>query len=136
MPVRRVLKRNAISLQRLKPTVGFTASLLAVWCQILLLATISPMPLDISAGPVGDVPICHADDGTGPAQQKPDHPARDCALCVICLSQASAPSLLSPMPTLPERRSTPIVRLESAYPRAPPIQLTLAPQPRGPPPLI
>jgi hypothetical protein len=78
-----------------EPTVGFTASLLAVWCQILLLATISPMPLDISAGPVGDVPICHADDGTGPAQQKPDHPARDCALCVICLSQASAPSLLS-----------------------------------------
>ena len=105
MPVRRALKRNAISLQRLKPTVGFAASLLAVWCQILLLATISLTPLDISAGPVGDVPICHADDGAQPAQQKQDHPAHDCALCVICLSHASALSLLSPMPTLPERRS-------------------------------
>src|SRR5690242_1135203 len=136
MPVRRVLKRNAISLQRLKPTVGFAASLLAVWCQILLIATLSLSPLDISGGPVGDVPICHGDDGTGPAQQKPDRPARDCALCVICLSHASAPSILSPMPTLPERRSTPVVRLAAAYPRAPPIQLTLAPQPRGPPPLI
>jgi hypothetical protein len=136
MSVRPALKRNAISLQRLKPTVGFAASLLAVWCQILLLATISLSPLDISAGPVDDVPICHADDGTGPAQQKPDHPTHDCVLCVICLSHASAPSLLSPGPTLPERQSAPIVRLEAPYPRAPPIQLTLAPQPRGPPSLI
>jgi hypothetical protein len=134
--VRRALKRNAIFRPRLKPAVGFAASLLAVWCQLLLLATISLPPPDISAGPVGDVPICHADDGTGPAQQKPDHPAHDCALCVICLTHASTPGLLSPGPTLPERQSAPIVRLEAAYPRAPPIRLTLAPQPRGPPPLI
>jgi hypothetical protein len=125
--VRRALKRNAISLQRLKPTVGFGASLLAVWCQIFLLATISLSTLDIGAGPVGTLPICHADDETGPAQQKPDHPVHNCALCVICLSHGSALSLLSPKSTLPERRSTPIVRLEAAYPRAPPIQLTAQP---------
>jgi hypothetical protein len=57
-------------------------------------------------------------------------------LCVICLTHSPAPGLLSPGPTLPERQSAPIVRLEAAYPRAPPIQLTLAPQPRGPPSLI
>ena len=136
MSVRRALNRNAVSLQRLKPTVGFAASLLAVWCQILFLATISLAPLDISAGPLGDVPICHADEGTRPAQQKPDHPAHDCALCVICLSHASPLATLAPMPTLPERRSTPIVRLEAAYPRAPPVRLVAAAQPRGPPSLI
>ena len=134
--MRRALKRNAVSIHGLKPAVGFAASLLAAWCQILLLATISLAPLDISAGPVGDVPICHADDATQPAQQKPDHPAHDCALCVICLSHASAPSLLPPRPTLPERGSTPIVRLEAAYPRAPPVRLVAAAQPRGPPSLI
>jgi hypothetical protein len=134
--VRRALNRNPVSLQRLKPTVGFAASLLAVWCQILLLATISLAPLDISAGPVGDVPICHADEGTQPAQQKPDHPAHDCALCVICLSHASPLAILAPRPTLPERRPMPIVRLEAAYPRAPPVRLVAAAQPRGPPSLI
>ncbi|MFZ0021632.1 MAG: hypothetical protein WAL10_30330, partial [Acetobacteraceae bacterium] len=59
-----------------------------------------------------------------------------CALCMICLSHASALSLLSPRPALPERRSTPIVRLEAAYPRAPPVRLIAAAQPRGPPSLI
>jgi hypothetical protein len=133
--VRRALKRNAIFRPRLKLAVGFAASLLAVWCQILLLATISPPP-EMSTSPVGDVPICHADDGAQPAQQKPDHPTHDCALCVICLSQTSAPGLLSPGPTLPKRQSARIVRLEAAYPRALPIQFTLALQPRGPPSLI
>jgi hypothetical protein len=85
------------------------------------------------ADPVGNLPICHTDDGPQPAQQ-PDHPAHNCALCVVCLSHASAPGLLSPMPTLPERRSTPIVRLGAAYPRAPPVRLIAAAQPRGPPP--
>ena len=116
--------------------MGFAASLLAVWCQILFLATISLAPLDISAAPLGDVPICHADEGTQPARQKPDHPAHDCALCVICLSHASPLATLVPRPTLPERRSTPIVRLEAAYPRAPPVRLVAAAQPRGPPSLI
>ena len=130
------LERNAVSLQRLKPTVGFAASLLAVWCQILLLATISLAPLDIGAGPVGDVPICHADDGTQPAQQKPDHPAHDCALCVICLSHASPLAILAPPPQLPERQSVATARRAAAYPRAPPVRLVAAAQPRGPPSLI
>ena len=43
----RMLERNAtVSFQGLKPTIGFAASLLAVWCQILLLATISLTPLE------------------------------------------------------------------------------------------
>jgi hypothetical protein len=82
-----VLAHNATApLQALNPTIGFAASLLAVWCQILLLATISLSPLAIGADPIGDVPICHTDDGTQPAQQKPSYPAHDlrpvCALPV------------------------------------------------------
>jgi hypothetical protein len=131
--VRRALRRNAVSLH-LKPTVGFAASLLAVWCQVLLLATISLAPLDIvGAGPGGDVPICHAGDGTQPAQQKPDHPAHDCALCVICLSHASPLAILAPPPQLPEWQLVATTRRAAAYPRAPPARLVAAAQPRGPP---
>ena len=81
---------------------GFAASLLAAWCQILLLATISLAPLEIGTGP-GHFPICHADGETQPAKQKPALPAHDCAQCVLCLSQASPLAILSPAPMLPER---------------------------------
>jgi hypothetical protein len=110
-----VLERNAaVLLQGLKPTIGFAASLLAVCCQILLLGTISLAPLASGADPMGTVPICHADDVTQPAQQKPRHPARDCALCVLCLSHTSPLAILSPPPVLPERRSVAAVRLDAA----------------------
>jgi hypothetical protein len=129
------LERNAVSFRRLKPAAGFAASLLAIWCQILLLATISLAPLDLGAGPAGSVPICHADDGTQPAQQKPDRPAHDCALCVICLSHAGPVAILAPTPQLPERQSVVTARRASAYPRAPPVRLVASAQPRGPPSL-
>jgi hypothetical protein len=132
-----VLERNAAGpFQRLKPTIGLAASLLAVWCQILLLATISLAPLAIGADPAGSVPICHADDGTQPAQQKPDRPAHDCAICVICLSHAWPVAVLPPTPQLPERHSVVTVRRAAAHPRAPPVRLIAAAQPRGPPSLI
>jgi hypothetical protein len=129
-------ERNAaIPLRGLKPTIGFAASLLAAWCQILLLATISLAPLAIGAGPAGDAPICHAGDATPPAQQKPAHPTHDCALCVFCLSHAMPAALLSPAPALPERQSVATGRLAAAYPRAPPPRPVAAAQPRGPPSL-
>jgi len=132
--VQRLLERNATAAaQRLKPTIGFGASLLAVWCQILLLASISLAPLAVDADPVGNVPICHAEDETQPAQQKPGHPAHDCALCVLCLPHASPLAILSPTPALPERRSVAATRLDAAHPRAPPVHLISAAQPRGPP---
>jgi hypothetical protein len=133
--VRRVLERNAVSFQRLKPTIGFAASLLAIWCQILLLATISLAPPAIGADPAGSVPICRAEDGTQPAQQKPDRPVHDCALCVICMSHAWPVAILAPMPQLPERRSVVTGRRAAAYPRAPPVRLVATAQPRGPPSL-
>jgi hypothetical protein len=126
----------AVPLQGLKPTIGFAASLLAVWCQILLLATISLAPLAISPDPLGNVPICHHDDGTQPAQHTPGNPAHDCALCVLCLSHALPLAILSPTPNLPLRQSAAIVRLDAARPRAPPVYLVAAAQPRGPPSLI
>ena len=47
---------------------GFAASLLAVLCQIILLAPISLPPFAIGADPIGNAPICHADDETQPSQ--------------------------------------------------------------------
>ena len=131
--MRRLLKRNLVSLQGLKPTVGFATSLFAVWCQILLLAAISLAPLAINADPIGSVPICHTDDGTPPAQQKPDRPAHDCALCVLCLSHASPLAILAPTPQLPEHQPVATVRLAAAYPRGPPPRIVASAQPRGPP---
>jgi hypothetical protein len=133
--VQRVRARNAVSLQRLKATIGFAASLLAIWCQILFLATISLSPLASGASPIGDVPICHADDGTQPAQQKPNHPAHDCILCVLCLSHASPLAILAPTPQLPRHQTVAAVQLGAVYARGPPISLVAAAQPRGPPSL-
>jgi hypothetical protein len=127
-----------VPLRGLKRTTGFAASLLAAWCQILLLATISLAPLELGTGPAGHFPICHADRETQPAKQKPDQPVpvHDCAQCVLCLSQASPLAILSPAPMLPQRRTLVIVRLDAAHPRAPPVRLVFAAQPRGPPTLI
>jgi hypothetical protein len=136
-PVRRVLERNAaVSLLGVKPAIGFAASAFAVWCQVLLLATISLSPLAIGAAPIGNIPICHTDGGSEPARQTPGQPPHDCALCVVCLAHASPPAILPPTPTLPDRRPIAVVRLDAAHPRAPPVQLIAAAQPRGPPSLI
>jgi len=119
-----------------RPTIGFAASLLAVCCQILLLATISLAPPAAAADPLGSVPICHLADGTQPAQQTPVQPSHRCALCVICLAQALPSAILAPSPTPPNRQSIAVVRLDAAHPRAPPVRLVAAAQPRGPPSLI
>src|SRR5271165_2223456 len=122
VPVRRLPERNATSpRQRLKPTIGFATSLLAVWCQILLLATISLAPLTIDPDPLASVPICHTEDGTAPAQQEPLHGTHDCALCVLCLSHNSSLAILSLPPALPAHHSVAIVRRDAAQPRAPPV---------------
>jgi len=116
--------------------LGFAASLLAVCCQILLLATISLAPLAIAADPLGNVPICHAEDAGQPAQHAPTQPAHDCALCAICLAHSVAVAILSPTPAVPERQFVATMRLGSLQPRAPPVLLRAAAQPRGPPSLI
>jgi hypothetical protein len=122
--------------QGMKPTIGFAASLLAVWCQIVLLATISLAPLSIGAHRLGDAPICHAQDGPPPAAPAPGQPAHDCALCAICLVHATPMAILPPTQTLPGRQIAIPVRVAVAQPRAPPIRLHAAAQPRGPPSLI
>ena len=132
----RALERNAtIAFQGLKPAIGFAASLLAVWCQILLLATISLAPLERMADPVGDFQICHTDNGSQPAHQ-PSHPAHSCVLCVCCISHAVSLAILSPMQTLPSGRTVASVHLCAVQARAPPVLLVAAAQPRGPPSLI
>ena len=126
-------RESTVPRHELKPIVGFAASLLAVWCQVLLLATVVMTPLAAGVEPGGTVSICHADDETEPAPQRPDKPAHACALCVVCLSHPSPLAILSPPPALPERQSIAIVRLDAARPRAAPIRLVAAAQPRGPP---
>ena len=115
--------------------IGFVASLLAVWCQILLVASISLASLAIAGDPLGSVPICHLADGTSPAQQAPGVPTHHCALCAICLAQALPSAILSTPPALPERQLGAVARGEVAQPRAPPFRRLAAAQPRGPPSL-
>jgi hypothetical protein len=112
--------------------IGLAASVVAVWCQILLLASISLVPLAVGGDPLGGVPICHLADGRQPA---PGAPAHRCVLCAICLAHALPSAILSPSPALPERNVTALVRAEAAQPRAPPLRLVSAAQPRGPPSL-
>jgi hypothetical protein len=136
---RQMEHRAAIRFRHLKSVIGFTASLLAVWCQIVLLASISLVPLSAASAPLGSFPICHADadEETQPAQQTPNHHTHDCALCAICLAHASPLAIVTPHPTLPVRQSIAAVRLDAARARAPPVHLLTAAQPRGPPsPLI
>jgi hypothetical protein len=129
-------RQTTVSRGGLRSTIGFAASLLAVCCQILLLATISLAPIAIAADPLGSVPICHLADGTQPAPQTPVQPSHRCALCAICLAHALPSAILAPTPTLPDRQSITVVRLDAAHPRAPPVRLVAAAQPRGPPSLI
>jgi hypothetical protein len=132
--VRRAVQRNAtIPGQGLKPIIGFAASLFAVWCQVLLLATISLAPLGAGAQSVGNLPICRTYDGSQPAQRQPSHPAHNCVLCAVCVSSALPLGTLPPTPMLPDRQSVAGVRLKMRQPRAPPLQLVAAAQPRGPP---
>lgn len=116
--------------------IGLAASMLAVCCQILLLAMVSLAPVAVGADPLASVPICHLADGTQPAQQTPVEPSHRCALCAICLAHALPSAIMAPTPTLPDRHSVTIVRLAAAHPRAPPVRLVAAAQPRGPPSLI
>ena len=117
---------------------GFAASLLAVLCQVLLVAALTPVPLALAADPLDGVPICHAEtDGDSlPAPRKQDHPAHDCELCALCLSYAQPLAVLSSTPVLPERAFTARVLHDAWQARAPPVRLVSAAQPRGPPPLV
>ena len=116
--------------------LGFAASMLAVCCQILLLATISLAPLAVAADPLGNAPICHAEDAGQQAPHAPTQPAHNCALCAICLAHAAPVAIVAPALALPERQFVATVRLVAAQPRAPPVLLRAAAQPRGPPSLI
>ncbi|MFI4979863.1 MAG: DUF2946 family protein [Nevskiales bacterium] len=134
-----ITKYEAGRFQRWQPATGLAASLLAVWCQILLVATIAAAPFAVAADPLAGAPICHVateSDNGPPAQHKPNHPSHHCVLCVLCLAHASAVPILAATPNLLERRSIATVRLDAAQPRAPPVRPVAAAQPRGPPSLI
>lgn len=120
----------------MKSAVRFAVTLLAAWCQIIVVAALPLAPLAAGLDPLGNVPICHADaDGGQPPPAPPAHGGHDCVLCVLCVSHALPLALLSPTPTLPDRHSVAPVRLDAAQPRAPPLRLMAAAQPRGPPSL-
>jgi hypothetical protein len=117
--------------------VGYTASLLAVWCQVVLLAITSIASIAVGAvDPVGSAPVCRARDEGQPPDPKPARSGHECALCVLCLTNTPPLTHLTPGPTFPDRHVVIIRRLTAAYPRAPPLRLIAASQPRGPPTLI
>jgi hypothetical protein len=112
--------------------IGFAASLFAVWCQVLLLATLSLAPVGAGAQQVNP-PICRAVDGSRPTQHQPGHPAHNCVLCVACVSSALQLGTLPPPPKMPDRQFVAGVRLKVTQPQALPLRLVAAAQPRGPP---
>jgi len=121
----------------MRSVIRFTLMWLAAWCQVLVVATMPLAPLAMAADPLGEIPICHAPKpADGQQTPSPDHGQHDCALCVMC-AQMHAPTavLLSPTPALPERQTVAIIRHHTAQPRAPPVRIAVAAQPRGPPSL-
>jgi hypothetical protein len=110
----------------------------AALCQILLVITLAHMPQAQAADALDCVRMCHpdADDDGPPAPQQQDHSGRDCVLCVMCVGHASHAVLLSSPPAVPDRQFTAVALLDAYRPRAPPVCLIFAAQPRGPPPPI
>jgi hypothetical protein len=118
--------------------VGFAALMFAAWCQILLVVALAPMPQAQAADALDCARMCHPDadeDGT-PVPQHQDHSSHDCVLCVMCVGHTSPVALVSSPPVLPDRQFTAVVLLDAYRPRAPPVRLIFAAQPRGPPPPI
>ncbi len=112
--------------------------MLAAWCQVLLVVSLAHVPLAQAADALDCVRMCQADaddDGT-PAPRQQDHSGHDCVLCVMCIGHASPAALSSSPPALPDRQFAAVVLLDAYRPRAPPVRLVFAAQPRGPPPLI
>ena len=121
----------------MRSALRFTVTWLAAWCQVIAVAAMPFGPIAVGLDPLGNVPICHADaDGGQLPPAPPTHGGYDCVLCVLCVSHASPLALLSPTPTLPDRHSVTVARLDAAQPRAPPARLVVAAQARGPPSLI
>ena len=109
----------------------------AAWCQVLLVVSLAHMPQAQAADALDCVRMCQADAETmaaGPAASGSS--GQDCVLCVMCIGHASPAALLSSPPALPDRQFTAVVLLDAYRPRAPPVRLVFAAQPRGPPPLI
>ena len=112
-------------------SAGLLASLLALWCQIVLGATVLPA---VTLDPLAGAPICHATDED--RQRQPAQPVHhDCALCVSCLAHAAFTALPPPQaPATPMPRVA-ITVAAVARQDAPPPRIFFAAQPRGPPAL-
>jgi hypothetical protein len=120
----------------LRSAIGFGASLFAVCCQVILLATLSFAPQFTISGQAGGSPICHADtdDTTQPVPQAPSgHHEHDCALCAVCIAQSLQLAMASPQASLSDRHSAATIPRHAAQPRAPPVHPVAAAPPRGPP---
>jgi hypothetical protein len=120
----------------MQPVVRFAVTWLAAWCQVILVATMPLGPLATGLGPLGDVPICHADADTGQPNPPQPHPGHDCVLCAVCQLHGGSIALLALASVPTQRQAVSVARFEIAQPRAPPASLNIAAQPRGPPSLI
>jgi hypothetical protein len=104
------------------------ASLLALWCQIVLGTALVPVAFD----PLANAAICHEDGGQAPRQQPIHH---DCALCVQCLLHVASIALPPQPPAAPTPPAITLAANEAIPQAPPPRRITIAAQPRGPPAL-
>lgn len=112
---------------------GLLLAAFALLGQLMLGAATMPA----AASPLGEVPICHADDGGVPATPAGHrHHGADCALCPLCAALTQPAAALAAPPVLPAPRLVAAPR-PSPPARAPPpaTPTRLAAQPRGPPPV-
>ena len=82
---------------------GAWLALLALFCQLVIVAPSPAEPIGAMPGALGTV-ICHGhDDGAAPSQPTPHHGPADCGYCAFCHSLGAAANLAVPVPpSLPE----------------------------------
>src|SRR5215469_1880167 len=97
----------------MKSAVGLFVAWLAAWCQVIALVALPMGPLVAAAGPLGDVPICHAEVDGQPAPSQPNHPQHDCVLCALCVTDKGAIAILATSPALPVRQVVAMARLDA-----------------------
>jgi hypothetical protein len=118
--------------------IRFTASWLAAWCQVLLVALMPVGPMAFATDPLGETPICHVDTTGNTGHQTPlppGHHQHDRVLCYVCQAHGWAAALISP-PTVPPTLEVVAGTEHFIYQaRGPPFRAVLAAQPRGPPSL-
>lgn len=99
------------------------------------LAAATVVPPVVSALVSDEIPLCHTDDGAGPASPAPIHHTTDCLICPLCVSLITSWALpMTPTSVALPRDAGPVSRAGLPPPAtAPPRMAWLPTLPRPPP---